>query len=228
MSISYSAFPPRFAKLVGAQITTLTPRRCTPVKNSGLEPQRVHFSDFSPLSLEKEKVNIFQLELPLHWFEDFCKTYISKNFMANHWGTHSIIKSILANAFFCGKSLIICLKTLIFQRWLELSELKSKWVNLSSVNSYTGAIHLIICQQILLNLILEFAKWWSEPSFFEVFNHCPSPASPASKWLSKQCSSQFPLQPNQGKSTKEGPSKWNQAWQKQSSLHSILYINEVL
>ena len=62
---------------------------------------------------KRKKVNIFQLELPLHWFGDFCKTHISKNFMANHSGTNSMIKSILANAFLSTKLLIICFWTLL-------------------------------------------------------------------------------------------------------------------
>ena len=42
----------------------------------------VHFSDFS-LSLKRKKVNIFQLELPLHWFGGFsAKSHNSKFLLA--------------------------------------------------------------------------------------------------------------------------------------------------
>ena len=113
---SYSAFHPRFAKLVGAQITTLTLWRCTPVKNSGLEPQRVHFSDFSPLSLEKEKSQHISAGTAVALIWGFLQNPNFKEFYGKSLtGTNSMIKSILANAFFCGKSLIICMKTLIFQ-----------------------------------------------------------------------------------------------------------------
>ena len=66
MSISYSAFHPWFAKLVGAQITTLTPNDALLLRIQVSNHSACIFQISPHSPWKRKKVNIFQLELPLH------------------------------------------------------------------------------------------------------------------------------------------------------------------
>ena len=76
------------------------PKEKKMVKNSGLEPHRGAFFGFLSLSLsgKRKKVNIFQLELPLHWFGRFsAKPCLSEFVLVANCSCFGFLRKIILN-----------------------------------------------------------------------------------------------------------------------------------
>ena len=125
----------------------------------------VHFSDFSlSLSGKRKKVNIFQLELPLHWFGRFFAKPCLSEFV------------LVANCSCFG----------FFEKNYFKQDKR--------------------CYHVLFRGVHAYCSWWeclktNESTWKNILNILSMVFQVFQAVVSKQCSSQFPVQANQGKST---------------------------